>query len=98
MAADELAWGHFQLELIGKLDASFFLSFTASICNEYVWSVGEMSAGSRPDSVLNCLHFDAVLVLAIEDLHGFDGLRNDTAAFDKDTIDIESVGIFVGRL
>jgi hypothetical protein len=39
---------------------------------------------------------NAILILAIENLHGLDGLRNGSSTTDQDTIDVESENERVG--
>jgi hypothetical protein len=41
-------------------------------------------------------HFNSILVLAIQDLHGLDGFRDRTAASDEHTVDIEGKGEGIG--
>ena len=45
---------------------------------------------------LECSHLDPILVLAIQNLHGFDGLGDGTATANENTINIESKGETIG--
>ena len=62
-------------------------------------SMGDKFRGEREvvDGGRGIVHFETVLVLPVENFHGFDGLWDGLAASYQDTVDIESKREFVCR-
>lgn len=87
---NELSWRNLYVKLTGEVDTSFSFSLSSAIRQEDIraTSCQHRSLGGR--DVYS--HFNSVLVLAIQQFHGFNGFWDWPAAPDEHTIDIESKG------
>ncbi|KAI6749244.1 hypothetical protein HG531_008191 [Fusarium graminearum] len=91
MAADELARLDITLELTGEVVASLLFSLSTTVGKEDMrpkkirgwWIV--TAYGGWFD-----LHLNAIFILAIENLHGLEGLRNGSSTTNKDTVNVKS--------
>ena len=97
VATDELTGGNLDIKLFAQLDAALLLGLAAAVGDENVWTVRTLAIEPRATTrFATNVHLNSIGILAIEDLHGFNGFRDRVSTADEDAVYVEGESVLVG--
>jgi hypothetical protein len=87
---NELCRCNFNVELTGKIDASFGFGLTTTVGEKDIRAEVILEGGHI--GILADIHSYAIFVLTVKNLHSFDGFGNGSSTSDEHSVNIESKG------